>query len=381
MNSTDLDALAALVKHERQALLSEWRQQVRALPSARALDTPTLNDHIPGLLDELALALAAHAGQTIPQALGEDSAHAHGLQRLKDAFDIEEVVAEYNVLRGCLHDLADRHGLRLQGPPFHILNRVFDQAIGLALQTYATQRALEVQHKREDYLAFVAHDLRTPLFAISLAGRVLERTLPRQAGFGDDAAQMLKSLRRSTQQLQNLVSKVLEENTHLQTTLGLKLERREFDLWPLVAALIDELQPVAEAAGTSLLNQVPDDLVVFADAGLLQRVFQNLVANAIKYTPGGAVVIGAQAAGAEGAEDGAVACWVSDNGAGIPEALLAKVFDKGETDSQVEGASGLGLGLAIVRSFIEAHGGSVTVASREGPGATLRFLLPVRAPA
>ena len=65
---------------------------------------------------------------------------AHGLQRLEDAFDIEEVVAEYNILRGCIHDLADDNGLSLQGKPFHIINRVFDHAIGLALQAYATQR-------------------------------------------------------------------------------------------------------------------------------------------------------------------------------------------------------------------------------------------------
>ena len=177
MTINDLDKLAALVKQERHALLSRWRQQVRQLPSARQLDIPTLNDHIPGLLDELAAALQSKSDQTIPEALSEGSPPAHGLQRLQDAFDIEEVVAEYNILRGCIHDLADENGLNLQGKPFHIINRVFDHAIGLALQTYATQRALEVQRRREEYLAFVAHDLRTPLNAISLAGRVLELTL------------------------------------------------------------------------------------------------------------------------------------------------------------------------------------------------------------
>ena len=173
-----LDQLAALVAQEREPLLSRWRQQVRQLPSARQLDVPTLNDHIPGLLDELAAAIHSKSDQTIPEALSEGSPLAHGRQRLQDAFDIEEVVAEYNILRGCIHDLADENGLSLQGKPFHILNRVFDHAIGLALQTYATQRALEVQRRREEYLAFVAHDLRTPLNAISLAGRVLEMTLP-----------------------------------------------------------------------------------------------------------------------------------------------------------------------------------------------------------
>ncbi len=144
MSINVLDQLAALVKQEDKALLSRWREQVRHLPSARGLDVPTLNDHIPGLLDELAAALQLKSDQTIPDALDGSSPPAHGLQRLQEAFDIEEVVAEYNILRGCIHDLADENGLSLQGKPFHIINRVFDHAIGLALQTYATQRALDV---------------------------------------------------------------------------------------------------------------------------------------------------------------------------------------------------------------------------------------------
>ena len=365
-----LDQLAVLLKHEHDAFLARWRLQVRQLPSARTLDVPTLNDHIPGLLDELAAALQSKSDQTIPEALCEGSPPAHGLQRLQEAFDIEEVVAEYNILRGCIHDLADDNGLNLQGRPFHIINRVLDRAIGLALQTYATQRALEVQRRREEYLAFVAHDLRTPLSAISLAGRVLELTLPQR---GAETAQMLKSLRRSVQQLEALVGKVLEENTHLETEVGIKLERREFDLWPLVEGLIHDLHPVAGTASTQLVNNVPDDLVVYADASLLRRIFQNLIANAIKYTPRGEVTIGAR----ELAAEGAVECWVRDNGTGIPDELLEKVFDKGESDP--ENAGGTGLGLAIVKTFTEAHGGKVSVESKKEAGSMFRFSIPTKA--
>src|SRR5581483_8953534 len=249
--------------------------------------------------------------------------------------------------------------------------RVLDHAIGLALQTYATQRALDVQRRREEYLAFVAHDLRTPLNAISLAGRVLEQTLPAQ-GTGSETAQMLKALRRNVQQLEGLVAKVLDENTSLQTEIGIKLERREFDLWPLVEGLIHDLHPVAGTSSTQLVNKVPDDLVVYADASLLRRVFQNLIANAIRYTPRGEVIIGARELGAEGS----VECWVSDNGAGIPVELLEKVFDKGETGP--ENVGGTGLGLAIVKTFTEAHGGTVAAESKEGVGSTFRFSLPAR---
>lgn len=371
MHISDIDKLATLIKQERNGLLSMWRQQVRELPSAHGLDTPTLNDHLPGLIDELASALTTRSDETIPEALSDSSPPAHGLQRVQDGFDIEEVVAEYNILRGCIHDLADTNGLNLQGRCFHIVNRVLDGAIGLAVQTYATQRALEVQQRRDEYLAFVAHDLRTPLNAISLATRVLEKGLL-ERGVTSDNVQIFKTLHRNVQHLDGLVGKVIEENTNLLALSGIVLVRRAFDLWPMVEALIHDLHPVAGTASTQLINSVPHDLVVYADASVLRRVFQNLIANAILYTPRGKVNILARTLDAEGAAE----CWVSDDGAGIPQDRLEKVFDKLETDPQKEGGSGLGL--AIVQTFIEAHEGNVTVESREGVGSTFRFTLPGR---
>lgn len=371
MNIQNLDKLAALIKREREALLARWREQVRQLPSAKHLDTPTLNDHVPALLDELTTAFQLVSDQTIAEALLEGSAAVHGMQRHQDGFDIVEVVAEYNILRGCIHDLAGNHGLSMQGKAFHILNRVLDEAIGLAVQTFATQQALEVQRRREEHLAFVAHDLRTPLNAISLAARILELTCSGQGGSAE-TSKMLRTLHRNVRHLQALVEKILKESDHILTESGVKLERREFDLWPLVEALIHDLHPVAGTASTQLVNKVPADLTAYADASLLKRVFQNLVANAIKYTPRGEVLIGARQTGA----DGALECWVSDNGAGIPEDRLQIIFEKLEPDPEREG--GTGLGLVIVKTFVEAHGGEVTVESKEGAGSTFRFTLPGR---
>ena len=369
MPNSDLDRLAALIRRERDGLLAQWRQQVRALPSAKHLDVPTLNDHVPQLIEELAAALQARSDETIPEALSEASPPAHGLQREQDGFDIEEVVAEYNILRGCIHDLAQANGLTLQGKPFHILNRVLDGAIGLAVQTFASQRALQVRERREEYLSFVAHDLRTPLNAIALATRVLELALPERVA-NVAHAQMFRTLRRNVQHLDALVGKVIEENTGHLSELGIKLERRTFDLWPLIEGLIRDLDPVAHTASTRLVNQVPEDLAVYADAELLRRIFQNVIANAITYTPRGEVVIGARQSG------GSFECWVSDNGEGIPHERLEKVFDKAEAGAEKEG--GWGLGLAIVKSFVEAHEGAVSVESTEGQGSTFRFTLPPR---
>ncbi|HEX5008793.1 MAG TPA: sensor histidine kinase [Planctomycetota bacterium] len=362
-----LEQLAALIQRDRDTLLSQWRKQVRQLPSAKHLDLPTLNDHIPQLLEELGAALHLHSTATIPEALREGSPPAHGLQRLQDGFDLEEVVAEYNILRGCIHDLADQAGLVLQGKPFGIVNRVLDGAIGLAVQTFSTQRALEIQRRREEYLTFVAHDLRTPLNAISLTVRILDADLT--ASGSEDTARMMRMLHRNVQQLEELVRKILEENTHVETETGLQLQRRPFELWPLVESVVRDLQPVARTARTRVANEVPEALVVKADASLLRRIFQNLLSNAIKHTPGGQVTLGARKL-----DESVVECWVIDNGTGIAPELLEKIFEKGETDGEASG--GTGLGLAIVKTFTEAHGGKVSAASKPGTGSAFRFTLP-----
>jgi signal transduction histidine kinase len=367
----DLDKLALHITQDSQTLLAKWREQVKQLPSARQLDIPTLNDHIPDLLVELSEALKSRASDAIPEAVLEEGPPAHGLQRALNGFDIEEVVAEYNILRGCIHDLAMNQGIVLQGKPFHIINCVLDHAIGSAVRTYALQKALEVQRRREEYLSFVAHDLRTPLNAITVAAKVLELKILK-GGADVEMEQLLKTLKRNATQLGALVAKVIEENSNLQTEIGVKLERRDVDLWPLVEAILLDLLPVAATSNAKLRNQTPGDLVVFADADLLRRVFQNLIANAVRYTQDGEVVVSArEAAGGLGVE-----CWVTDNGAGIAEDRISKLFDPLETDP--EKGDGLGFGLAIVKTFVEAHGGGVTVESTLGVGSTFRFTLPAR---
>lgn len=293
---------------------------------------------------------------------------AHGLQRFEDGFDIEEVVAEYNILRDCVHDMAERLEVDLRGKARRVVNKVFDDAIAAAVKAFAECQAREVQRRRVEHLAFVAHDLRTPLSAITFSAHILEQRLPAVTR-DPETARLLKTLGRNAVQLDSLVSQVLRENTQLLTELSVKPERRTFDLWPVVEALIQDLQPLALKTATRMVNQVPDDLDVRADAGLVRRIFQNLIANAIAYTPGGEVTIGARDAGPnERAE-----CWVTDNGAGIARERIDKVFEALETDPERDG---IGLGLAIVKTFVEAHDGIVTVESVEGEGSTFRFTLP-----
>src|SRR4051794_23101485 len=162
MSIASLRRVGALIRDNQPVLLARWRRQVRQLPSAQALDTPTLNDHMPFLLDELADALESQPDEVADEALLRGSPPAHGRQRLHDGFNVEEVVTEYNVLRGCIHDLAEENGFVIHGSDLRVVNRIIDEAIGLAVQTYATQLSLEIKNHRDQHIAFVANDLRTP---------------------------------------------------------------------------------------------------------------------------------------------------------------------------------------------------------------------------
>lgn len=357
-----------MLLEERDGILAQWRAQVRVLESAKHLDVPTLNDHMPVWIAELASALRKVAIETAEDAPAVAVPLAHGVQRFEDGFDIEEVVAEYNILRDCVNDLAERQGLDVRGTARRLLNRVFDDAIAGAVKAFAESQARDVQRRRAEHLAFVAHDLRTPLSAITFSAHILQQRLPASAA-DPESARLLKILTRNAKQLDVLVNQVLKENTQLLTEIGVKVERRSFDLWPMVETLIQDLQPLAEKTATRMVNQVPDDLEVRADANLLRRIFQNLIANAITYSPRGEVTIGAR----ECAHDEPIECWVTDNGAGIPRERIDKVFDALETDPAHQG---IGLGLAIVKNFVEAHDGTVTVESVEGQGSTFRFTLP-----
>src|SRR5688572_7486815 len=118
----------------QNTLLGEWRTRVRTLESARRLDTPTLNDHIPGLLESIALALRL-SGSDGDAALRANST-AHGMQRQWVGYDIIEVIAEYNVMRSVLHDFVIQTTGSLVPDIVRTINDVIDEAIALAVRSY-----------------------------------------------------------------------------------------------------------------------------------------------------------------------------------------------------------------------------------------------------
>src|SRR5262245_33699216 len=308
----NLRRLGELIQRDSGRLLQIWRTEVRRLPAARNLDVPTLNDRIPELLSELTAALKSGRTESVLDIELAETPRTHGFQRLRDGFDIVEVVAEYNILKETLHAVAESEKINVSGETNRIINRVFDRAVAMAVDTYARQKAVEIQQRREEHLSFIIHDLKTPLSATFTAQTVLESCLQGEAK-NERVNDMLALMRRNLQRLNVLLKNVSQEQFNLaaSATDDLKLNKREIDLWVLVEELVRDVRPLSDKTQTQIANEIPNDLIVFADAALLTQVFQNLLSNAIEYTKHGEITIGA-----EEIHD-VVRCWVRDTGTGI----------------------------------------------------------------
>lgn len=363
MENQNLIKLFALIKDRSDDLLAQWRRQVRQLPGAAGLDVPTINDQVPELLDSLADSLNSTnvAGETT--AISAE----HGLLRWQAGFDVTEVVAEYNILRQCLQDAAEQQGITLAGKPLQIINDVFDNAIGKAVKAFETMMTIELQHRHDEHLAFLLHDLRTPLEALSLATTLLERSLPddkRDSAINSALSVLRGNINRLTQRVRHVLS--------IASGLG-KTFRPTFALLNLrgqAEKVVQDLAPLAASAGTTVRNQIDGQLDLYSDETLVAQIFENLLSNALKFTSQGVIEIGAREL-----SDDQLECWVKDSGQGIPATQIDKVFERFETGSGRE-QSGMGLGLAIVKEIIELHRGEIRVESEIGKGSTFTFILP-----
>jgi len=364
---TTLARLAVVLREQKLALFATWKECVRSLPSAVGLSDPVLNDHVPAFIDEMISAIARHGDAVAGNRGG--SPEEHGRQRLADGFDLREIVLEYNILRETTYDLAESNGVHLRAADCRVVNDIIDDAISSAVDAFAREQAAAIYARRVEHIAFVVHDVRTPLNAIALTTALLEEVL---RGGSADTADMLRTLQRNVGRIDGLIRRVMEEGLEIEPTDDLHPVRRDIDLWPLVMRLLQDLQAVTDAADIRVTHAVPRHLTVFADAELLTRVLQNLVGNSVRFTQGGEIEIGAQDKG-----DG-VECWVRDNGSGVAPERLSRIFEKRTTDLDPRQAS-FGLGLAITRQIVEAHGGQIVVESEAGQGTTFRFTIPAPA--
>ncbi len=235
------------------------------------------------------------------------------------------------------------------------------------------QEAQEANRAKDDFLATLAHELRTPMTAIIGWLQMLK-----EDPHSEDAKTAIAMIEGSTQVQARLVEDLMDVSRIIAGKL--RVQRGPVELGPLVQRIASTYSATAEEQGVKIESDItPDPVSVWGDPTRLQQVVWNLLSNAIKFTPSGGTVA------VKLAKEGSSAVLrVRDSGAGIAPDFLPHVFErfrqaeKGTTTTRSH--SGLGLGLAIVRHLVELHGGTVEARSEGlGNGAEFVVTLPIRA--
>lgn len=224
----------------------------------------------------------------------------------------------------------------------------------------------EVDQRKDEFLATLAHELRNPLAPIRTATEILRRTLPS----GSQPFNAYTIIDRQVRQLVRLVDDLLDISR--VTTDRIQLQKEKLDLGILLKAAVDSMRPAFEGARQVLTLALPGEAVfVEADSTRLMQVFSNILQNANKYTPpGGHTRVELRR------EDSEALVSVSDSGVGIPASMLEHVFDLfTQVDRSYDRTGGgLGIGLTLAKRLVEMHGGRIEARS-EGPNRGSEFIV------
>ena len=224
------------------------------------------------------------------------------------------------------------------------------------------------EQMRRDFVANVSHELRTPLAAIKSVVETLAE------GALEDETVAYEFLRRADAEVDRLVQLVEELLELSRIEAGDQpLVLRETDIAALLADAIERLGPQAERAHLKLNLELSPGLgSALIDGARIERAVLNLLHNAIKFTPsGGDVTLSARH------EDDSLLVQVRDTGAGIAQSDLSRIFERFYKVDQSRASGGSGLGLALVKHAVEAHGGSVHVESEQTKGSVFSFRIPI----
>ena len=258
----------------------------------------------------------------------------------------------------------DRRFIRATASPVHTPGKAAELGTVFALRDVTLERELE--QMKEDFLHYITHDLRNPLGS---AVGFLDILLKGTAGvLNADQHSIVSSVRRSTTRLMGLINNILD--IAKMEAGRVRLQLKPTSLAGIAGRSIGILEQLAKAKHISVHLVAVEEFTVGADGDMIERVFTNLLGNAIKYTPdSGTITVSLRDDGTD------IVCCVEDTGEGIPNEYLSRVFEKFE---QVQGnrRGGTGLGLTISRFFVESHHGRIWVESEVGRGSRFYFTVP-----
>jgi signal transduction histidine kinase len=229
---------------------------------------------------------------------------------------------------------------------------------------------------RDEFISIASHELKTPLTALKLrlssATKTQEKPSPRDAATEAKLARALVASTQTTERLVSLVEDLLDVSRLTAGRLVLRFER--VPLVDLVQDVTGRLRDQANEIGSPIEVSIPEPVLGSWDRTRIEQVVTNLLTNALKYGAGKPITLAARAT------DGWARLQVKDQGQGISRADQSRVFQPFERVATTARVGGLGLGLYIGRQIAEAHGGSLTVESTPGHGATFTLDLPLEPP-
>lgn len=252
----------------------------------------------------------------------------------------------------------------------------------LQVQNYQLQAEIRDRQRAQEavqvFLHAVSHDLRNPVTGGLMVLKSLLDEARSNDGFASISQSVLQRMIQSHDRQLALINSLLE--THANDMGTIALQRRSTHLRQLTEQLAADWQPMLEKDEAELQNLLSGDLPpVNADSDQLCRVYENLIANALKHNPPGlTLTLDAELVNPEeGTAPVLLRCTVQDNGTGVSPEQAATMFELYQRGSQARRSVGLGLGLYLCQQIITAHGGQIGVVSQPGNGATFWFTLPI----
>lgn len=357
-------ALHEILTARHDEVMQRWKAQVRGTLAPQAMPTLELVDHIPEFVDEIVDALRADAGLPARAPSPETSATAagHGEQRLRLGFSLDSVVREYGALRDAIVATAREAGAELTFRELQILFDATVDGIADAVTTYAHQRDAELLRQANEHFAFVAHELRNPLATVKLAFQILQ-----SRGLLPENNRSVLSIERGLKRLAEQIDQTLQT---ARVASGIELCARATTLTSLFEDAVLGATPEAEAKGTEIRVSIEQDQELLLDARLVRSALGNLVRNAVKYSePGHPIELRGNIA------KGRVAIEVEDHCGGLKEGQVEAAF--APFVRLDHGGTGFGLGLAIAKQAVDAHGGSIRVQNLPGKGCIFVLELPL----
>ena len=342
-----------------------WKDQVRGTLAPETIPPAELLNHLPQFLDEIVAALRESAGLSSvdPHPERSTTAAGHGIQRLQLGFSLDAVVREYGALRDAIIATARDAAEQLS---FRETQVVFDciiTGIAHAVSEYTRQRDAELLRQANEHFAFIAHELRNPMSAATLAFEHLKArgALPT---VGRDVGALERGLQRTNE--------LIDQSLRIaRVASGIELRRE----WTTLKALFEDVEmgAISEAESKCVEIEVvlEHDERVNVDVRLMRSAVGNLLRNAVKYThPNSTVALRGTIVNAR------VVIEVEDCCGGLEPSKVEQAFAPFvRLDTK---QSGFGLGLAIAKQAVDAHGGTIRVQHLPGKGCIFVLELPIR---